>query len=63
MAKKQVKEVIMIGSKTRDAIKAHDCNMAGDFVGALSERAHELIEDAVARAKANNRKTVRASDL
>lgn len=63
MAKKQAKEVIMIGSKTRDAIKAHGCNMAGDFVEGLSNRAHELVEDAVARAKANNRKTVRASDL
>jgi len=64
MAKKQeVKEVIIVGSKTKDIVKSLDCNTAGDFIEALSDRAHEMVHAAVERAKANGRKTVRATDL
>lgn len=60
---KPPKDMIMVGSKTREVIKSSGCNMASDFVDALSDKSHSLIADAVERAKANGRKTVRATDL
>ena len=68
MAKKNGKksegqEVIVVGSKTREVISGANMNMAGDFVQALSDKNREDINRAVARAEANGRKTVRASDL
>ena len=61
--KQEVKEVIVVGSKTRDVVKESEMNMAGDFLQALSDKNRDLIADAVRRAKDNGRKTVRASDL
>ena len=64
MGKKNGKqEVIIVGSKTREVIKGADMNMGGDFIQALSDKNRDDIAAAVGRAKANNRKTVRASDL
>lgn len=65
MAKKQeeVKEVIVVGSKTKDAVKSHDLNMSGDFLEALSNKTRGLIDAAAERAKANGRKTLRPTDL
>lgn len=40
-----------------------DANVGGEFYEALDERVKELIEDAVERADANGRKTVKARDV
>ncbi|HIH09528.1 MAG TPA: hypothetical protein HA254_02550 [Candidatus Diapherotrites archaeon] len=56
-------ESLVVGSKVKDAIKAEDCNTAGDAVDALSEVVASLIKKAAARAKANGRKTVRGVDF
>ena len=56
-------EVLVVGSKVKEAIKKHDCNTAGDAVEALSEVVAEQIKKACERAKANGRKTVRAVDF
>lgn len=56
-------EVLVIASKVKDAIKAGDCNTAGDAVDALSAVVEGLVKRACERAKANGRKTVRAEDL
>ena len=54
-------ELLVVKSKIKDV--TGDCNVAGDFADALSAKVEELVNAACARAKANGRKTVRASDL
>jgi len=56
-------EVLVVASKVKDAIKAEDCNTAGDAVDALSVEVAKMIKRASARAKENGRKTVRACDF
>lgn len=66
MAKKSAKsEPLFVKSKVREYIKASECNTSsgvldGDtFNGIIME----ILDAAIARAKANNRKTVKARDL
>jgi hypothetical protein len=66
MAKKKktkTKDIIVVGSKTKETIKGLGLNTSGDFAEALSNKTHELISQAAARAQANGRKTVRPQDL
>ena len=61
MGKKR--EVLVVASKVKETLKAHKCQCSGDLIDALSERVHELLEAAAARAKHNGRLTVRPYDL
>ena len=61
MAKKR--DMVLVGSKVKAAIKANKCMCAGDTLPALNEKVHELLEAAVARCKGNKRSTVRPTDL
>ena len=54
---------LVVGSKVKEAVKAHGYRMAGDFGDALNAKVHELIKAAAARCGANNRGTVRPHDL
>lgn len=67
MAKKATKskemEMLLVGSKTKDALKEHDVNIAGDALEGLNGWVHWLIGQAANRAKANGRKTVRDHDF
>lgn len=63
MAKGGKKEVLIIASKAKDVVKGAGCQSSGDLVEALSNRVHEMIAGAVARAKENGRATVRPYDL
>jgi histone H3/H4 len=54
-------EMLVVRSKIKDFCK--DCNVSGDFAGALSAKVEELVTSATERAKANGRKTVQARDL
>ncbi|MBN1940871.1 MAG: DUF1931 domain-containing protein [Candidatus Diapherotrites archaeon] len=56
-------EVLVVGSKVKEAVKAAGCNTGGDFVDALSKDVEAKIARAVERCKANGRKTVRAEDV
>lgn len=57
-------ESVVVTSKVKAAIKGADgMRMAGDFADALNEKVHGLIADAIKRAKANNRSTVKPQDL
>ncbi len=62
-AKAANKEVLLIASKVRAAVKDADCNFAGDALDGLNSYVHWLVKEATARAKANGRKTVRAHDF
>jgi hypothetical protein len=61
--KKGNKEMLLVGSKVKAAIKSANCNTAGDALDGLNEWVHWLIAQATQRASANNRKTVRAHDF
>lgn len=57
------KEMLLVGSKVKAAIKEADCNTAGDALEGLNEWVYWLIDQATQRASANGRKTVRAHDF
>jgi histone H3/H4 len=66
MAKKKAKksgEILIVGSKMKDAIRKNGCNVSSDVLDALSSRVHEMIGEAVNRCKENGRKTVRGYDF
>lgn len=54
---------MVVQSKVREVAKKADVNMSGDFVDALSKKVEEIINQAIKRAKANGRKTIRSYDL
>ncbi|HET6611722.1 MAG TPA: hypothetical protein VFG83_07030, partial [Kofleriaceae bacterium] len=60
---KKPTEVLLVGSKVKAAIREADCNTAGDALDGLNSYIYWLIHQATERAKANNRKTVRAHDF
>lgn len=60
-AKKAVADMIISKSRTKNAVQ--QCNVSGDFYGALNEKVIAIIEEAEARASANGRKTLRPQDL
>lgn len=62
MAKKK-REMVVVTSKIKDAIKGAGCQSSGDLAEAVSEKVHDLLEAAVARTKENGRATVRSYDL
>lgn len=56
-------EMLLVGSKTKAALKQHDVNVAGDALDALNALVHWYCEQASKRAKANGRKTVKGHDF
>jgi histone H3/H4 len=61
--KKAAKEMLLVGSKAKTALKASGCNVAGDALEGLNDVVHGYIEAAGRRAQANGRKTIRAHDF
>ena len=59
----QTPEMLLVGSKTKAALKAMDVNVAGDALEALNGIVYWYIDQAAKRAKANGRKTVRGYDF
>ena len=57
------KEMLLVGSKTKDALKSSGLNVSGDALDKLNEVVHDLVKEAQDRCIANGRKTVRASDF
>ena len=54
---------LSVASAVKDVIKKAGMNCGGDFVDALDKKVEMLVNDAVSRAKSNDRKTVRSGDL
>jgi histone H3/H4 len=64
MAKKaKQREVVVVASKVKDAVKESGCQSSGDLIEAISDKVHDMLEAAVERAKNNGRATVRPYDL
>lgn len=62
-ARKQAMEMLLVGSKTKTALKGYGVNVAGDAVDGLNGVVYWYIDQAAKRAQANGRKTVRAHDF
>jgi len=61
MAKK--KDPLVVTSKMKAYIKSKKMKTASEAVGAINDAVYSLLDDAVVRAKANKRSTIRAQDL
>ena len=59
----KTKDMLLVGSKVKLAIRSHNMNVAADAAGALNEVVYWYIDQAASRAAANGRKTVRAHDF
>ena len=57
------KEMLLVGSKTKEALKGDGLNVSSDALEALNDKVHNLVREAQERCTANGRKTVRASDF
>ena len=57
------KDMLLVGSKTKDALKASGLNVSGDALDALNDRIHALVKEAQSRCTANGRKTIRGHDF
>jgi histone H3/H4 len=56
-------DVLVVQSKVRDQVKRAKLRLSSDAVDALSKAVSDLINKAGARAKANKRQTIKASDI
>ena len=69
MAKKKAKkkaskkEVLVVASKVKAYVKSKKMMTSADAVAALSDAVYALLDDAIARTKANRRSTVKPQDL
>ncbi len=54
-------DLLVVKSKIKDVVSG--LNVSGDFAEALDAEVKNLVVKAVARAQANNRKTLMAKDL
>jgi hypothetical protein len=57
------KEVLVVASKVKAYIKSQQMMTSSDAIGTLSDKVCAMLDDAVARAKANRRSTVKPQDL
>lgn len=56
-------ENVVVASKLKAAVKGLDLRMDGTLPDAINAKVHAMLADAAARAKANNRGTLRPHDL
>ncbi len=64
MAKKrQKREPLVVASKMKAYIRGKGMMSSSEAVEAVSEVVYNMLDAAIARAKANRRSTVRAQDL
>lgn len=60
---KKSQEMLLVGTKTKEALKAHGLNVASDALEGLNSLVYWHIDQAAKRTEANGRKTVRAHDF
>ena len=56
-------EMLLVGSKVKAALRAHNVNVGEGTLEALNGMIHWYVKEAAQRAKANKRKTVRGYDV
>ncbi len=57
------KEVLVVASKVKAYVKSKKMMTSSDAVAALSDEVYAMLDDAIARTKANKRSTVKPQDL
>lgn len=57
------KDRLIVASKVKEYIRAKGCQTSSDAVDAVNDAVHKMLDDAVKRAQANKRATVRPQDL
>ena len=57
------KEVLVVASKVKAYVKSKKMMTSSDAVAALSDKVYAMLDDAIARTKANKRSTVKPKDL
>ena len=57
------KESLIVASKVKAYIKSKDMMTSSEAIEAISSEVYEMLDDAIARAQANRRSTVKAQDL
>lgn len=56
-------DILVVQSKVKDYIKGKGCQTSGTAIEALSRKVQTLLNEAVERAKSNNRATVKDRDI
>jgi hypothetical protein len=62
-AAKKSKEVLVVASKVKAYVKSKKMMTSSDAIGALSDKVYAMLDEAIARTKANRRSTVKPQDL
>jgi len=57
------KEVLVVASKVKAYIKGKKMKTSSDVIAALSDKVCSVLDEAIARTKANRRTTVKPQDL
>ena len=61
-AKKEL-EMLVVVSKIKETVKDAEMRSGEDFVEAVNQQVHFIVQAAVNRAKANGRATLRGEDI
>ncbi|MFV8755145.1 hypothetical protein ACNOYE_31745 [Nannocystaceae bacterium ST9] len=62
-AAKKPREILVVGSKVKEVIRAAGYRSDGELIAAISDKVHEMLEAAISRTGGNKRGTVRPYDL
>ncbi len=57
------KEMLIVGSKTKEALKGKGYNVSSDTLEAMNEYVYWLVDQAQKKCTANGRKTIRPYDI
>lgn len=63
METEQKKEMLLVASKTKDALKGDDYNVSTEAIEALNDYVYWIVEQAQKKCKANGRKTIKPYDI
>ena len=55
--------MLLVASKTKDALKGKGYNVSSDALDAMNEYVYFLVEQAQKKCTANGRKTIRSYDI
>lgn len=56
-------EMLLVGSKTKEALKSTGLNVSSEALERLNEKVHAMVKEAQERCVNNGRKTVKATDF
>ena len=60
---KKSKDMLLVGSKTKEALKGNGFNVSSDTLEAMNEYVYWLVDQAQKKCAANGRKTIRPYDI